>query len=65
MVKVLKENDKRKNYDIHGHISFKHLIKVLQENGTLIRGEEIEAVYLTENGIGYYAKLEGMSNDIS
>lgn len=57
-VEIIKEEDKRENYDIQGMISWDSIVKALRENGTLLRGENIEAAYINENGLGYYAKLD-------
>ncbi len=55
---ILKQRDESKEYDIEGHVSFSAIIKALKDSGYLIRGENIFAVYPTEGGIGYYAKLD-------
>ncbi len=57
-IEIIKEEDKRENYDVQGMISWAVIIKALKRNGTLLRGEQIEAVFINERGLGYYAKLD-------
>ena len=57
-IEIIKEEDERENYDVQGMISWAAIVKALQQNGTLLSFERIEAVYINERGLGYYAKFD-------
>lgn len=58
-IEILPADDNRKEgFDVQGHISMEAVVKALHDANILIRYERVDAVYLTDSGLGYYAKID-------